>query len=111
MDEVLVTRAAMIIASVTKCCTMSLGAILVMNLTLKPDDERFLNEQVKAGRFSSPEDAVAEAIDRLRWGDDVRPTQEDLAAVREGLAQLDRGEGIPWETVRRELNAKHGLDD
>jgi Arc/MetJ-type ribon-helix-helix transcriptional regulator len=82
-----------------------------MNLTLKPEDERFLNEQVKSGRFNSPEDAVAEAIDRLRWGEDVTPTPEDLAAVREGLAQLDRGEGISWETARRELNAKYGLED
>jgi Arc/MetJ-type ribon-helix-helix transcriptional regulator len=82
-----------------------------MNLTLKPEDERFLNEQVKAGRFSSAEDAVAEAIDRLRWGDEITPTRDDLAAVREGLAQLDRGEGIPWEQARRDLNAKYGLDE
>jgi antitoxin ParD1/3/4 len=82
-----------------------------MNLTLKPEDQRFLDEQVKSGRFSSPEDAVAEAIDRLRWEDDITPTPEDLAAVREGLAQLDRGEGIPWEKVRRELNEKYGLED
>ncbi|HXA80583.1 MAG TPA: hypothetical protein VNV14_04860 [Opitutaceae bacterium] len=28
---------------------------------------------------------------------------EFIAAVREGLAELDRGEGIPVEQVRREL--------
>jgi Arc/MetJ-type ribon-helix-helix transcriptional regulator len=68
-----------------------------MKLTLTPEDERFLAEQVAAGRFSTADDAIAEAIDRLRWGDGGEPTPEDLAAVRQGLDQLDRGEGVPWE--------------
>ncbi len=83
-----------------------------MRLALKPEDERFIEEQVTAGRFASPEAAVAEAIDRLRWGDDdVVPTAGDLAAVREGLDQLDRGEGIPWEEARRALDASANLGD
>ena len=83
-----------------------------MNVTLKPDDERFVAEQIKSGRFQSLDDAVAEAIDRLRW--DASPeeaTTADIAAVREGLEQLDRGEGVAWEDARRELNAKYGLDE
>src|SRR3712207_3845132 len=99
----------MIIADVVECCTIGPGSHRVMNLTLRPEDERFLNEQVKSGRYHSAEDAVAEAIDRLRWEDEITPTADDLAAVREGLAQLDRGEGIPWEQVRRDFNAKYGL--
>ncbi len=34
---------------------------------------------------------------------DVAREIEFIAAVREGLAELDRGEGIPAEEVRREL--------
>lgn len=34
---------------------------------------------------------------------------DDVAAVREGLEQLDRGEGIPWAQARSDLNARHGL--
>lgn len=30
---------------------------------------------------------------------------EFIAAVREGLAELDRGEGVPVEDVRRDLRA------
>jgi hypothetical protein len=33
--------------------------------------------------------------------DDV--TSEDLAELDEAIAEADRGEGIPWETVRAEL--------
>lgn len=82
-----------------------------MSLTLKPEDERFLAEQVRAGRYNSAADALADAIDRLRWERDVAPTAADLAAVRVGLDQLDRGQGVPWEQARRELNAKHGLGE
>jgi predicted transcriptional regulator len=34
---------------------------------------------------------------------------EFIAAVREGLAELDRGEGVPLDQVRREVRewAKH----
>ena len=30
-------------------------------------------------------------------------TPEQLAALDEAIAEADRGEGIPWETVRAEL--------
>ena len=41
-----------------------------------------------------PEDAsVDDAIERLVF----------LAKIEEGLAQLDRGEGIPYEEVKRRL--------
>ena len=33
--------------------------------------------------------------------DDVTP--EQLAELDEAIAEADRGEGIPWETVRAEL--------
>ena len=34
-------------------------------------------------------------------------TAEDLAAIDEGLAQLERGEGIPWEIARVEIEKKY----
>ena len=41
-------------------------------------------------------------LDRLRQ-------LEDLAAIREGIAQADRGEGRPAEDVFAELKRKHGF--
>lgn len=79
-----------------------------MTIALKPEHERFITDQVTAGRFGSAEDAVAEALDRLMG--EAEPTAEDLAAVREGLDQLGRGEGVPWERARPQLVGKYGLD-
>ncbi|HTE17619.1 MAG TPA: hypothetical protein VK689_04465 [Armatimonadota bacterium] len=47
------------------------------------------------------EERLAE-LERLR-------AAEDLAAIREGLAQADRGEGRPAADVFAELKRKHGL--
>ncbi|MBS1834187.1 MAG: type II toxin-antitoxin system Phd/YefM family antitoxin [Acidobacteria bacterium] len=33
---------------------------------------------------------------------------ETLAAIKEGIAQADRGEGIPFEEAERRLRKKHG---
>jgi prevent-host-death family protein len=34
---------------------------------------------------------------------------EGTAAVREGIAQIKRGEGIPWPTAKKKLLKKHGF--
>jgi PHD/YefM family antitoxin component YafN of YafNO toxin-antitoxin module len=34
---------------------------------------------------------------------------ETLAAIREGMAQLDRGEGIPLKQAERRLRNNHGF--
>ena len=78
-----------------------------MNVTLKPEHARLIDEQVKAGRFDSPDAAVAEAIERLAA--DVEPDAEDLAAVREGLEQLRGGEGMPWDEVRARLVSRRSV--
>jgi Arc/MetJ-type ribon-helix-helix transcriptional regulator len=68
-----------------------------MQIHLAKDDEDWLRAQVAAGRFSSLDEALAEAIDSLRAEDEELPWAKSL--VDEGLAELDRGEGIPAEEV------------
>lgn len=41
------------------------------------------------------------------WWDEI--SEEERAAIHEGLAQLDRGEGIPHEEVMKEIGAKYNL--
>ena len=48
---------------------------------------------IDALRDSPPDSIVDDAIERLVF----------LAKIEEGLAQLDRGEGIPHEEVKRRL--------
>ncbi len=37
--------------------------------------------------------------------DDEPETEEERAAVEEAKAEIRRGEGLPWEDVRRELGS------
>lgn len=49
-------------------------------------------------------DAIGELPDEASL-DDIAQRVEFLAAVQKGLDQLDRGEGIPHEEVKRQLAA------
>jgi len=47
-------------------------------------------------------DAISELPDEASL-DDIAERVEFLAAIQKGLDQLDRGEGIPHEEVKRQL--------
>jgi Arc/MetJ-type ribon-helix-helix transcriptional regulator len=79
-----------------------------MNVHLKrPELERFINECVKEGAFPSHDDAVEAAVEQMKLDWEFEVTDEDVQAIEEGEAQLDRGEGRPWEELRAELLARH----
>jgi putative addiction module CopG family antidote len=83
-----------------------------MNIQLKPEQAAYAEEQVRAGRFASVDDVVAAALSRLQLDDEVLESEldeEDAAALREGIAQLDRGEGRPWEDVWEDLRREFRL--
>jgi antitoxin ParD1/3/4 len=79
-----------------------------MHIQLTKDHEEWLRQQVAAGRFSSFEEAIAEAIDSLKGDDDELAWAKPL--VEEGLAELDRGEGLEagevFARVEERLRAK-----
>jgi antitoxin ParD1/3/4 len=75
-----------------------------MNIQLSKEHEEWLRGQVAAGRFSSLEDAVGEAIDGLRGQGDDFAWAKPL--VEEGLAELGRGEAIPAEEVFARVEAR-----
>jgi len=75
-----------------------------MQIQLTKEHEEWLRAQVAAGRFSSLDEAVAEAIDGLRLEDDDLAWAKPLVA--EGVAELDRGESIPAEEVFTRIEAR-----
>ena len=80
-----------------------------MNVSLRSDLAKFISEQVTAGRYSSADAAVNAAVARIKAEEELLAGEvddDDLAAIEEGLAQLNRGESRPWEEVRAELKAK-----
>jgi putative addiction module CopG family antidote len=81
-----------------------------MNVSLTPELAKFIAEQVTAGRYDSPDAAVNAAVAKLKAEEDLLSEDlddADVAAIEEGLAQLDAGQGRPWEDVRAELKAKY----
>jgi antitoxin ParD1/3/4 len=77
-----------------------------MNVTLKPEQEQFVKTQLAQGRFADAEAVINQALQLLQekqreyeeWVEDVRVKVNDAAA------ELERGEGIPLETVVERQN-------
>ena len=74
-----------------------------MKLVLKPETERFIDEQVKAGRFPTPEAMIEAALEEFRSVGEGEMDDSTVAAINEGLDQANRGEGIELETFRKKF--------
>jgi Arc/MetJ-type ribon-helix-helix transcriptional regulator len=79
-----------------------------MNVELtRPEIERYVREQVDAGRFPSA-DAVVEAAvaQMMAAGDWDELTPADEAAIAEADAEIDRGEGIDFDAFAQEIRGR-----
>jgi Arc/MetJ-type ribon-helix-helix transcriptional regulator len=75
-----------------------------MNVTLDPEYEKFIDEQVKAGRFSSSAQALEAAIARLMLDTepDILDTQ-DAADIHQSLDDIARGDVVDARALHSEL--------
>jgi antitoxin ParD1/3/4 len=77
----------------------------LMNVSLTPELEELIAEKVQSGRYTSASEVVREALRLFEEQDQLR--QRRLAEIGRkidrGLAQLDRGEGIPADQARSRL--------
>lgn len=78
-----------------------------MNLTLRPELENFIQQEILAGNYASAEEAIEAALNLLQ----SKNATDLLAAELRGqidiaAAQLDRGEGLDGESVLANLRAK-----
>jgi Arc/MetJ-type ribon-helix-helix transcriptional regulator len=76
----------------------------VMNVIIDPEYEKFIEEQVKAGRFSSSAEALEAGIARLML--DPEPDildEQDLADIRQSIDQIERGEVVDAKVVHAEI--------
>lgn len=76
-----------------------------MNVSLTPELERFIAEQVESGRYRSASEVVRDAVRLLQAQLEERAAKLEAlrAAVEVGLAELDRGEGLSAEEVLGDL--------
>jgi putative addiction module CopG family antidote len=79
-----------------------------MTIPLSPELRKYVEEQVRAGRFASPQEVVEAGLARLML--DPPPDElddEDLAALEESEAQIERGEDLDWAQVSAALRQKY----
>jgi antitoxin ParD1/3/4 len=76
-----------------------------MNVSLTPELERFIAEQVESGRYRSASEVVRDAVRLLQVQVEEREAKLEALrkAVEVGLAELDRGEGTRAEVVFQDL--------
>ena len=76
------------------------------NVNLTENSDRFIERGVESGRYRDASEMVVEALGLLekREAEDQAKLEWLQAAVAEGFDSLDRGEGIPFESVE-ELEA------
>ncbi len=70
---------------------------------ISPSNEQFIEHAILAGRFGSRSELLDAAVSLLR------DEEETLAAIREGLASIERGEGVPLAEADAMLREKHGM--
>ena len=79
-----------------------------MNVSLNPRLARFVEEQVRAGRFSTPDDVVNGALARLQADEELSPPDTDAlrAEINPGIEQANRGELAPWDPAEIEAEVE-----
>jgi Arc/MetJ-type ribon-helix-helix transcriptional regulator len=77
-----------------------------MDVSLKQQTQKFIEEQVKAGHFRSADDLLEEAVARLMLEADSELDDETAAAINRAEEQIDRGEGIEFDQVAEEMRKR-----
>lgn len=83
-----------------------MNAMTTVAISLKDEDQKFIEEVVKSGRYFSESEVVAEALSELKVREAIRRSKiDDLRAkVQVGIEQADRGEFVEFtaEDVKAE---------
>ena len=93
---------------------VTVGQESLMNVSLRPELERFVQERVASGRYRSAGEVLEAALSLLQEREEHEREQEaKLAALRadieEGIASLERGEGVDGEEFFAKLRAQRPL--
>ena len=79
-----------------------------MNIILKPEQEALIRAKLQSGQYQTIDDVIQAALDLLDKQDKAYEEWviETRAKVDEGIASLERGEGIDSETFVNQLLSK-----
>ena len=73
-----------------------------MSLQLPADLTSTIQSFLVGGRYENEVEVVRNALASLK-------RDEDLAAIREGIEDMNAGRVRPWEEVKTEIQNKHGF--
>jgi antitoxin ParD1/3/4 len=79
-----------------------------MIVSLTPEFERLVQEQVSSGRYSSASEVVQEALRLLQERDQLQGERLEFlrAEIAKGIEAADQGELVPADEVFRELRER-----
>ncbi len=72
-----------------------------MTIHLKPEQEHLIAEALRSGAYSSTDDVIDRALEVLQEQDEWLTANRQIidAKIRNGVAELERGEGIPEDEL------------
>ena len=73
-----------------------------MNISLASDLERFLDEQVRSGRYSSAEEAVSRAVELLKETEEAESRLETLLEEAEDSGPATEMTAQDWADIENE---------
>ncbi len=76
-----------------------------MTIRLKPEQEHRIAEALRSGAYSNADDVIDRALEVLHEQDEwLTANQQSMdAKIRSGIAELERGEGIPEDELDAHL--------
>lgn len=76
-----------------------------MAIQLKPEQEHRIAEAIRSGAYQSPDDVIDRALEMLHERDEwlMANRQTVDARIRQGMEELNRGEGIPEDQLDAHL--------
>lgn len=80
----------------------------MINISLKPEHEQFIQAQIASGRFNNPDEVIDLAFKVLEKLDTeyIQWLEQTRQKVEVGLDQIERGEVIDSEVVIERLREK-----
>jgi antitoxin ParD1/3/4 len=79
-----------------------------MTINLKPELQQLIQKDIERGAYQSVEEFVERAVQMLHDEEELLWENKDAIhrEIGRGLAELDRGEGIPGDVSRARLQEK-----
>ena len=82
---------------------------MTVSIALKPEIQKFVDEQVQAGHFRSMEEVLEVALTRMMEEEELELDDATIAAINRAEEQYARGEGIDFDKFAVEARKKYGV--